>query len=67
MTAEGAQRWMHHMRAAVLDQGFDSIDPRINPCIMEFLKVKMGKYAKRYNWNLDNSDFRLPSKTCVVQ
>ena len=67
MTEDGAARWMHHMKGALMEQNFDHLDPRINPCIMQFLKVKMAKYAQRYNWKLDNSDFRLPSKMCILQ
>mmetsp|Transcript_27711 Transcript_27711/g.71318 ORF Transcript_27711/g.71318 Transcript_27711/m.71318 type:complete len:96 (+) Transcript_27711:1-288(+) len=66
MTAQGAARWMHHMRGALVAQHFDRIDPRINPCILEFLKLHMGKYAKKYGWSLASSDFRMPSKLCTI-
>jgi truncated hemoglobin YjbI len=32
-------------------------DPRVIPCIMEFLKTKMKKYADQYGWVLDERDF----------
>jgi len=63
MTARGAQRWMHHMRSAVKDNeanpemSFAAIDPRILPCLKDFLRTKMLKYANEHDWKFDNSDF----------
>ena len=34
-------------------------DPRIVPCIMDFLKTKMTQYSEKYGWVLDESDFEL--------
>lgn len=63
MNAEGAKRWMHHMRLAILDNEKDpntcysSVDERIIPCLKDFLKTKMMKYASEHNWKFDDSDF----------
>ena len=63
MNARGAQRWMHHMRLAVADNernpatAFAAIDKRILPCLKDFLRTKMLKYAKQHDWKFDNSDF----------
>jgi truncated hemoglobin YjbI len=63
MTARGAQRWMHHMRLAVQDNesnpstSFAAIDTRILPCLKDFLRTKMLKYANEHDWKFDNSDF----------
>mmetsp|Transcript_33841 Transcript_33841/g.60462 ORF Transcript_33841/g.60462 Transcript_33841/m.60462 type:complete len:196 (-) Transcript_33841:111-698(-) len=66
MTARGAARWMHHMRGALFAQQFERVDPRITPAILEFLKISMAKYARKYGWNLASSDFRMPSKMCAI-
>lgn len=60
MNGKGAQRWMHHMRGALLNyhktKPFD--DPRVMPCIVDFIKTKMKVYAKEHhNWKFDESDF----------
>lgn len=60
MTAAGAQRWMVHMRAAL--DGIEFDDPRVKPCIMEFLRTKMMKYADQFAWDFDESDFALDTK-----
>lgn len=63
MNARGAQRWMHHMRLAVADNernpatSFAAIDPRVLPCLKDFLRTKMLKYSKQHDWKFDNSDF----------
>lgn len=65
MNAKGATRWMHHMRLAVLDMKptYDAIDKRITPCIVDFLRTKMLKYADVHGWKFDNKDFEgLPTK-----
>ena len=31
---------------------FSSIDPRIKPCLVDFLKTKV-KYAKQFGWKFD--------------
>lgn len=60
MNAKGAQRWMHHMRAALLaakEQAVFQKDPRILPCIVEFLEAKMRTYAMDHRWKFDEADF----------
>jgi truncated hemoglobin YjbI len=59
MNAEGASRWMHHMRKTLLNHDFDQLygDSRILPCIVEFLKTKMKSYAKEHAWEFDERDF----------
>jgi len=61
MTGSGARRWMHHM-ANGLKAGnhlelFNAIDRRIFPCIVDFLHVKMEKYAADFNWAFDPRPF----------
>lgn len=58
MNARGATRWMFHMRRALQDHTFD--DPRIQPCILDFLKIKMIGYAEDHSWSFDETDFKLP-------
>ena len=55
MNAIGARRWMHHMRGALESQKFE--DPRVLPCIVDFLSTKMKTYAKEHEWEYDESDF----------
>jgi truncated hemoglobin YjbI len=58
MNAEGASRWMYHMRNTLVDFDFDPFgDVRILPCIVEFLKTKMKSYAKEHMWEFDERDF----------
>lgn len=38
------------------------IDTRIKPCIIDFLKVKMKKYAKEFNWKYNDNDFKFVFK-----
>ena len=59
MTAAGAARWMYHMRGALRHhkETFNQIDRRIVPCIVNFLRVKMYKYAREHNWTFDVTDF----------
>jgi truncated hemoglobin YjbI len=63
MNARGAQRWMYHMRLAVQDNeqnpdtSFGALDSRILPCLKDFLRTKMLKYANEHDWKFDNSDF----------
>eukprot|EP00978_Attheya_sp_CCMP212_P008431 scaffold19837_cov46-Attheya_sp.AAC.3 len=58
MNARGATRWMFHMRRALQDHTFD--DPRIQPCILDFLKIKMQGYAEDHTWTFDETDFKFP-------
>jgi truncated hemoglobin YjbI len=60
MNAQGAARWMYHMRAALASYNFTKFgDPRIQPCIVEFLKTKMIVYAGEFDWEFDEIDFEL--------
>lgn len=58
MMAEGAKRWMYHMRKTLQSVRFVD-DPRIKPCILEFLRSKMMSYADQFGWKFDESDFEL--------
>jgi truncated hemoglobin YjbI len=59
MNAKGATRWMHHMTGALNDheQSLHALDPRILPCLVDFLRTKMLKYAQQHGWKFENSDF----------
>jgi len=57
MTRKGAQRWMVHMRAALMAKQSAFKDPRILPCIVTFLETKMRTYAMDHGWNFDKADF----------
>jgi truncated hemoglobin YjbI len=61
MNAPGAKRWMFHMAAAlnvVKDKNpLFKKDPRIFPCIVDFLEAKMRTYAMDHGWKFDASDF----------
>lgn len=57
MTAKGAKRWMYHMRGALQAYDFSKLDPRVLPCIVEFLRTKIQTYATEHNWILDEHDF----------
>ena len=36
-------------------------DPRILPCLMDFLNTKMQNYATIHGWTFDPSDFQVGS------
>eukprot|EP00038_Savillea_parva_P012028 m.201718 g.201718 ORF g.201718 m.201718 type:complete len:278 (-) comp21522_c0_seq1:109-942(-) len=58
MNAAGAKRWMEHMTLALNeDIDWSDEDPRVKPCIVDFLKVRMEKYAKTHGWRFDEADF----------
>jgi len=57
MNAEGAKRWMHHMGKVLVETDFRDVDPRIKPCIVDFLRTKMMKYAKQHSWDFTEEDF----------
>jgi truncated hemoglobin YjbI len=63
MNAQGAKRWMHHMRRALTEvqSEWDDLDDRILPCVLLFLKIKMQKYAVQHGWKFDDTDFSLDS------
>lgn len=60
MNAKGAKQWMHYMKKSLKKnaQQFEN-DPRILPCLLEFLKTKMQSYAAQHGWEFDASDFEL--------
>lgn len=59
MTAEGATRWMYHMKVALRKHKnlFDAIDRRIIPSIIDFVRTKMLKYSTQHNWIFSEDDF----------
>ena len=57
MTAKGAKIWMLHMRAALESARFE--DPRVKPCIIDFLRTKMMKYAEDFGWDFDEKGMEL--------
>lgn len=58
MTAAGAARWMHHMAGTLNeDVDFSVEDPRVKPCIVAFLRLRMQKYASTHGWRFDECDF----------
>ena len=61
MSAAGAKRWMEHMRTALISRGhverFNAVDRRIVPCLIDFLFVKMRKYAIEFKWEFDRTPF----------
>jgi len=57
MTVEGATRWMLHMRGALEAARLD--DPRVKPCILEFLRTKMASYAQQFGWKFNESEMEL--------
>jgi truncated hemoglobin YjbI len=54
MTAGGAKRWMYHMRGALDRVLFE--DPRVKPCLVEFLQMKMMRYATEFGWDYEEED-----------
>ena len=48
---------MHHMGLTLAGMDFSAIDPRIKPCLVDFLKTKIRKYAKAHGWKFDQRDF----------
>jgi truncated hemoglobin YjbI len=57
MNADGSRRWMHHMGETLVSCGFSTIDPRIKPCMWDFLRTKVIKYSRQHNWTFDEGDF----------
>lgn len=58
MNAQGAKRWMHHMTLTLNeDVDWSQEDPRVKPCIVDFLETRMRKYAAVHHWKYDASDF----------
>ena len=48
MTHRGAARWLYHMKNALKSRNFH--DPRIAPCINDFVNFFMYKYGKTYGF-----------------
>lgn len=60
MNAKGAKQWMSYMKESLRLNARDlQDDPRVLPCILDFLKTKMQTYAKVHGWKFDDSDFAL--------
>jgi len=58
MNADGARRWMHHMALTLNeDIDFSQEDPRVKPCLVDFLETRMRKYALAHGWEFDPRDF----------
>ncbi|CAM9607584.1 unnamed protein product, partial [Ectocarpus fasciculatus] len=59
MNERGAKRWMYHMRLALKEHAkeFETLDSRLLPCIVDFLKTKMYKYSHLHSWKFDPADF----------
>lgn len=59
MNERGAKRWMYHMRLALKEHAkeFETLDRRLLPCIVDFLKTKMYKYSHIHSWKFDPADF----------
>uniref|UniRef100_A0A7S1A307 Globin n=1 Tax=Noctiluca scintillans TaxID=2966 RepID=A0A7S1A307_NOCSC len=60
MNARGAGRWMYHMTLALNDDtDWSEEDPRVKPCLVDFLETRMRKYAAAHRWEFDAHDFDL--------
>lgn len=60
MNANGAKQWMYYMKQSLRMNAADlGEDPRVLPCIVDFLKTKMQTYAKVHGWDFDDTDFSL--------
>lgn len=60
MNAKGATRWMYHMTKILIaakEKRVFQEDPRVIPCIVDFLEAKMRTYAMDNDWIFDASDF----------
>lgn len=62
MNAGGAKRWMHHMGNTLCEMKFSSVDVRIKPCLVDFLRTKVKKYAKQHHWTFDERDFEFAER-----
>ena len=60
MNAKGAKHWMYHMKIALKKNHHHfQRDPRVLPCLVDFLETKMKSYADLHDWEFDDSDFKL--------
>lgn len=59
MNARGATRWIYHMKLALNDHRseLNELDARVIPCINDFLRTKMIKYAEEHSWKFNEADF----------
>jgi len=57
MTAAGANRWMYHMRKTL--EGVKFEDPRVKPCLIDFLRTKMQTYASQFGWKYNDDEMIL--------
>ena len=48
MNYKGASRWLHHMKNSI--DAAEINDPRVVPCITEFINFFMDKYGKVYDF-----------------
>lgn len=66
MNAKGATRWLWHMKMAMSTYDFATKhkgDPRILPCIVEFLKTKVRTYSAEHEFEFDESMFKVEDFT----
>jgi truncated hemoglobin YjbI len=60
MNADGAKRWMSHMKLAIKHNHHHfQQDPRILTCLIDFLETQMMFYADTHEWEFDASDFQV--------
>lgn len=60
MNADGAKRWVRHMKGAIQKNHHHfQEDPRLLPCIVDFLETKMMAYADTHDWEFDKTDFQV--------
>ena len=52
MTTNGAKRWMMHMNDAITDSNLNTIDPRIELCLRDFLEYTMETYGVQFDFNV---------------
>jgi truncated hemoglobin YjbI len=51
MNRSGAQRWLMHMKNTLYDKNiYLGEDPRVRPCIIEFVNFFMKKYGQQFNF-----------------
>lgn len=51
MNKKGADRWLLHMKNTLYDKNnYIDEDPRVRPCIIEFVNFFMKKYSEQFNF-----------------
>eukprot|EP00934_Nitzschia_sp_Nitz4_P009398 Nitzschia sp. Nitz4//scaffold68_size99682//54977//55618//NITZ4_004568-RA/size99682-processed-gene-0.42-mRNA-1//-1//CDS//3329556605//9388//frame0 len=65
MNAGGSKRWLWHMKHVISSFDFEGKfgDPRIVPCLVEFLASKVWSYANEFGWEFDETDFHVEDFT----